>query len=275
MNPIKKLLQKDKNPLVMGILNVTPDSFSDGGKFFKIDEALKHVEKMVDEGVDIIDIGGESTRPGAKIITVDEEKSRIEPIIKAIIKTFQIPISIDTYKPEIMQLAIDLGVAMVNDVYALRKKDAIDTIANSDVMICLMHMKGNPQDMQNKPSYENITEEVTQFLQDRIDICQKSGIERSRIVIDPGFGFGKTHKNNLKLFQSIDKLKSLSAPLLIGVSRKSMIRNIIGDSESDIIHASAIMAALSIIRGSRIVRAHDVKETRNAMKTLQLKDNDI
>ena len=259
----------------MGVLNVTPDSFSDGGMFVDHKQALKHVEMMIDNGVDIIDIGAESSRPGAKKIQVDEERKRIQPVIIAIKKYFNIPVSIDTYKPEIMELGIDLGVDMINDIYALRQPGAIDIVVNSDVVLCLMHMKGTPQDMQNNPSYKNIMQEVSQFLQERINFCTQNGIDQRRLVVDPGFGFGKTHENNLKLFQSLNKLNFLSIPLLVGVSRKSMIRNIIGDSESDIIHASAIMAALSIIRGSRIVRAHDVKETRNAMKTLQLKDNDI
>ena len=273
MNSIQKLLHKNKNPLIMGVLNVTPDSFSDGGKFITPNKALKHVEMMINNDVDIIDVGAESTRPGAKIIPADEERKRIEPIIKAIKKTFQIPVSIDTYKPEIMKLGIDLGVDMINDIYALRHPGSIDTVVNSDVIICLMHMKGTPQNMQNNPLYKNVIEEIGQFLQERIIVCEKFGIDKSRIVIDPGFGFGKTHENNLELFQTLDKLKILSTPLLVGVSRKSMIRNIIGDGENDIIQASVIMAVLSVLRGAKIVRVHDVRETKIALKTLQLKDN--
>jgi len=254
----------------MGVLNVTPDSFSDGGRFITPNRALQHVESMIDNGADIIDIGAESTRPGAKLVTVDEERKRIEPVIKAIKKNFKIPVSIDTYKPKIMELGIDLGVDMINDVYALRQPGAIEIVANSDVILCLMHMQGTPKDMQNKPSYKNIINEVIQFLQERIYTCKRVGINQSRIVIDPGFGFGKTHENNLKLFQSLDKLKFLSIPLLVGVSRKSMVRNIIGDEENDIIQASAIMAALSILRGAKIVRVHDVRETKIALKTIQL-----
>ena len=273
MNLIRKLLQKNKEALIMGVLNVTPDSFSDGGKFITPNAALKHVEMMIDDGADIIDTGAESTRPGSKIVPVNEERKRIEPVIKAIKKTFNIPVSIDTYKPEIMELSIDLGIEMINDVYALRKTGAIDIAAKSDVMICLMHMQGTPKNMQNKPSYKNIIDEVSQFLQERIYVCGASGINKSRIVIDPGFGFGKTHENNLKLFQSLDKLRFLSIPLLVGVSRKSMVRNIIGDEENDIIQASAIMAALSVLRGAKIVRVHDVKETKNALKIIQLEDD--
>jgi dihydropteroate synthase len=273
MNSIIKLLQKNKEPLIMGVLNVTPDSFSDGGKFITPRKALQHVERMIDNGADIIDIGAESTRPGAKKVSVDEERKRIEPVIKFIKKNFNIPVSIDTYKPEIMELGIDLGVDMINDIYALRQPRAIEIVANSDVILCLMHMQGTPKDMQNKPSYKNIINEVTQFLQERICFCEGFGINKSRIVIDPGFGFGKTHENNLKLFQSLDKLKFLSIPLLVGVSKKTMVRNIIGDEENDIIQASAIMAALSVLRGAKIVRVHDVKETKNALKKLQLKDS--
>ena len=257
----------------MGVLNVTPDSFSDGGKFITTNAALKHVEMMIDSGADIIDIGAESTRPGAKIVSVNEERKRIEPVVKAIKKTFNIPVSIDTYKPEIMALGIDLGVEMINDIYALRQLGALDIVANSDVMLCLMHMQGTPNDMQDKPIYKNIINDVSQFLQERIFVCGEFGIDQSRLVIDPGFGFGKTHENNIKLFQSLDKLIFLSPPLLVGVSRKSMIRNIIGNKENDIIQASVIMAALSVLRGARIIRVHDVKETKIALKTLQLNDN--
>ena len=272
MNLIRKLLQKNKEALIMGVLNVTPDSFSDGGKFITPNTALQHVDMMITNGADIIDIGAESTRPGAKIVPVSEERKRIEPVVKAIKKNFNIPISIDTYKPEIMELSIDLGVEMINDIYALRKPGALDIVANSDVMLCLMHMKGTPKDMQNRPSYKNIMNEVSQFLQERIYACGAAGINQSRLVIDPGFGFGKTHENNLKLFQSLGELRISSIPLLVGVSRKSMVRNIIGDEENDIIQTSAIMAALSVLRGAKIVRVHDVIETKNALKILQLKD---
>jgi len=271
MNPIQTLLQKNKEPLVMGVLNITPDSFSDGGKFNNLSRALHHVEMMIDNGADIIDIGAESTRPGAKITPVNLERERIEPVIKAIKKNFNIPVSIDTYKPEIMELGIDLGVEMVNDIYALRQPKCLDAVLNSDIMICLMHMKGSPQDMQLNPSYKDVALEVGQFLQDRIIICEKFGIDKSRIILDPGFGFGKTYENNIKLFQSIDKLNSLSKHLLIGVSRKSMVRKIVGEAENDIIYGSAIMAAISILRGARIVRVHDIKETKNALKILKLK----
>ena len=272
MNSIQKLLQKNKKPLIMGILNVTPDSFSDGGRFIDPKKAIQHAELMINDGVDLIDIGAESTRPGAKIVEIKEERERIEPVIKAIKKNFQVPVSIDTYKPEIMKLAIDLGVEMINDIFSLRKPGSIDVVSNSNVTLSLMHMKGNPQNMQNNPSYKNVVEEVREFLQDRINICEESGIDKSRIVVDPGFGFGKTYENNLKLFQSLDKLKKLSKPLLIGVSRKSMIRNIVGNQENDIIQASAIMAALSVLKGANIIRVHDVKETKIALKILESED---
>ena len=257
----------------MGILNITPDSFSDGGCFFDQKKAIEHAELMIEDGADLIDIGGESTRPGSKIIDVNEERKRIEPILKAIKNTFKIPISIDTYKPEIMKLGIDLGVEMINDIFALRKSGSIEAVANSNVILSLMHMQGTPQDMQNNPSYIDVVDEVIEFLNSRVSSCEESGIDRSRIVIDPGFGFGKTHENNLKLFQSLDKFKILSVPILAGVSRKSMIRNIIGNQENDIIQASAIMAALSVLKGAKIVRVHDVKETKVALEILQTKDN--
>ena len=276
LSDIKKITSKRKtfnNTLIMGILNMTPDSFSDGGKFNSSSKAFKQIDFMIKSGAEIIDVGGESTRPGSKIIDFNEERKRIEPILKAIKNTFKIPISIDTYKPEIMKLGIDLGVEMINDIFALRKSGSIEAVANSNVILSLMHMQGTPQDMQNNPSYIDVVDEVIEFLNSRVTSCEESGIDRSRIVIDPGFGFGKTHENNLKLFQSLDKFKTLSVPILAGVSRKSMIRNIIGNQENDIIQASAIMAALSVLKGAKIVRVHDVKETKVALEILQTKDN--
>jgi len=257
----------------MGILNVTPDSFSDGGKFIDLKKAIQHTETMINEGIDLIDIGAESTRPGAEIVDFKEERLRIEPIIKAIKNNFKIPVSIDTYKPEIMKLGIDLGVEMINDIYALRQPGSIEAVVNSDTILSLMHMQGTPQNMQKNPFYKNIFEEVRDFLKNRINICNDSGIDKSRIVIDPGFGFGKTHQNNLKLFQSLNKLEVLSTPILVGVSRKSMIRNIVGSEENDIIQASAIMSALSILKGANIVRVHDIKQTKTALNILKLKEN--
>ena len=256
----------------MGVLNITPDSFSDGGKFIDPTRALHHTEIMIKNGIDIIDIGAESSRPGAKKIPISLERKRIEPVLKAIKKNFNIPVSIDTYKAEIMQLGIDHGAEMINDIYALGQPGSMETVLKSDTMLCLMHMQGTPQDMQDNPSYKNVTEEVRKFLKERINICKKFGIDESRIILDPGFGFGKTYENNLKLFQSIDKLNSLEKPLLIGISRKKMIRKIVGNTENDIIHGSAIMAAISVLRGARIVRVHDIQETKNALRILQLKE---
>jgi dihydropteroate synthase len=253
------------------IIKKENDFIKNGGKFITPNTALQHIDKMITNGADIIDIGAESTRPGAKIVSVNEERKRIEPVLKAIKKNFNIPISIDTYKPEIMELGIDLGVEMINDIYALRQPGALDIVANSDVVLCLMHMQGDPDNMQNKPLYKNIINDVSQFLQERIHVCSEFGIDQSRLVLDPGFGFGKTHENNLKLFQSLGKLRISTIPLLVGVSRKSMVRNIIGDEENDIIQTSAIMAALSVLRGAKIVRVHDVIETKNALKILKLK----
>ena len=269
MNKISQLLHSNSNPLIMGVLNLTPDSFSDGGKFNHLGTALKHVEYMIEHGVDIIDIGAESSRPGAEIISVNEERARLEPILKEIKKEFNFPISIDTYKPEIMRLSIDYEVDMINDIYALQKKGAIDAVSNSNLLVCLMHMQNSPANMQNSPSYKNIVSEVELFFKSRISECNKAGIKNERIIIDPGFGFGKTFEHNTDLFKNIDFFKRLSLPILIGVSRKSMVKKMVGDKENDIIQASVLMACLAIQKGARILRVHDVKETQNAISVLQ------
>ena len=269
MNKISQLLHSNSNPLIMGVLNLTPDSFSDGGKFNQLGTALKHVEYMIEHGVDIIDIGAESSRPGAEIISVNEERARLEPILKEIKKEFNFPISIDTYKPEIMQLSIDYEVDMINDIYALQKKGAIDAVSNSNLLVCLMHMQNSPANMQKSPSYKNIVSEVELFFKSRISECNKAGIKNERIIIDPGFGFGKTFEHNTDLFKNIDFFKRLSLPILIGVSRKSMVKKMVGDKENDIIQASVLMACLAIQKGARILRVHDVKETQNAISVLQ------
>jgi dihydropteroate synthase len=257
-------------PLVMGILNVTPDSFSDGGQYLDFDEALNRAEKMIEEGADIIDIGGESTRPGSDPVSEDEELKRILPIIKALQKHSNIVISVDTYKPKVMERAIDMGVAMINDVFALQQPGAIDVIKKSNVGICLMHMQGTPKTMQVNPTYQNVLSEVKSFLEERTTVLIAEGIHAERIILDPGFGFGKTFEHNITLLQNLESFQSLKLPLLVGLSRKSFIRKILSGDHDDHLSGSISAAILSILKGAKIVRVHDVKETQSAIKIMQI-----
>ncbi len=265
MPTINHMIKTKKSPLIMGILNVTPDSFSDGGHFFSPKKAIDHAFQMLDEGADMIDIGGESTKPGALPVPIDEEIARIKPVLEALKNETNLYLSLDTNKAKVMELGLDLGVSMINDVYALRNEGAMDVIAKSSCDVCLMHMQGKPQTMQTNPQYNDVVNEVKSFLSDRINACIKNDIHQDRIVIDPGFGFGKTFDDNLNVFNSITQFQDLKSPMLIGISRKSMIRTIIGDNEDDIIQLSAFMAALAAQRGASILRVHDVKETQKAL----------
>ncbi len=265
MPTINHMIKTKKSPLIMGILNVTPDSFSDGGHFFSPKKAIDHAYQMLDEGADMIDIGGESTKPGALPVSIDEEIARIKPVLEALKNETNLYLSLDTNKAKVMELGLDLGVSMINDVYALRNEGAMDVIAKSSCDVCLMHMQGKPQTMQTNPQYNDVVNEVKSFLSDRINACIKNDIHQDRIVIDPGFGFGKTFEDNLNVFNSITQFQDLKSPMLIGISRKSMIRTIIGDNEDDIIQLSAFMAALAAQRGASILRVHDVKETQKAL----------
>jgi len=257
-------------PLVMGILNITPDSFSDGGQYLDSDAALKHAEKMIEEGADIIDIGGESTRPGSDPVSSDEELKRILPIIKALKKNSNIVISVDTYKPKVMQQVIDMGVEMINDVFALQQPGAIDVIKKSNVGICLMHMQGTPKTMQLNPTYQDVVNEVKSFLEERTHSLIAEGIDSERIMLDPGFGFGKTFEHNITLLQNLESFQSLKFPLLVGLSRKSFIRKILSGDHDDHLSGSISAAILSILKGAKIVRVHDVKETQSAIKIIQI-----
>ena len=259
-----------KRPLVMGILNITPDSFSDGGKYLDVNEALKHTEKMIEEGVDIIDIGGESSRPGSDPVSADEELKRIAPIIEGIKKISDIAISVDTYKPEVMKEVIDMDVAMINDIHALQKPSAIDMIKKSNVGICLMHMQGNPKTMQLNPTYKNVVSEVKSFLEERANLLMNEGIDKSRVILDPGFGFGKTFEHNIELLQNIESFQSLNLPILVGLSRKSFIRKILNGDHDDHLSGSISAAVLSAVKGAKILRVHDVKETQSALKIIQV-----
>ena len=259
-----------KRPLIMGILNITPDSFSDGGQYLTFDTALKRAHQMIEEGVDIIDIGGESTRPGSDPVSADEELKRIMPIIEALKKESDIAISIDTYKPQVMKAVIDMDVAMINDVYALSQPGAIDIIKESNVGICLMHMQGTPKTMQVNPHYTNVVSEVKYFLESRINHLTLESIDKSRIILDPGFGFGKTFEHNIELLQHLESFQSLKFPLLVGLSRKSFIRKILNDDYDDHLSGSISAAIFSVIKGAKILRVHDVKETKSALKIINV-----
>jgi dihydropteroate synthase len=259
-----------KRPLVMGILNITPDSFSDGGMYLDSNAALKRADKMIEEGVDIIDIGGESTRPGSETVSADEELKRITPIIEGIKKISDIAISIDTYKPEVMKEVIDMDIAMINDIYALQKPNAIDLIKKSNVGVCLMHMQGTPKTMQLNPTYKNVVSEVRSFLEERANLIANEGIDKSRIILDPGFGFGKTFEHNIDLLQNIESFQSLNLPILVGLSRKSFIRKILNGDHDDHLSGSISAAILSVLKGAKILRVHDIKETQSALKIIRI-----
>jgi len=259
-----------KRPLVMGILNITPDSFSDGGKYLDFSDALKRAHAMIEEGVDIIDIGGESTRPGSDPVSIDEELKRITPIIEALKRDSDIAISVDTYKPEVMKEVIDMDVAMINDVYALTQPGAIDVIKKSEVGICLMHMQGTPKTMQINPTYKNVVSEVQSFLKGRAEMLISEGIDQSRIILDPGFGFGKTFEHNIEMLKKLESFQSLKFPLLVGLSRKSFIRKILNGEHDDHLSGSISAAIFSVLKGAKILRVHDVKETLSALKIINL-----
>ena len=262
-------------PLVMGILNITPDSFSDGGQYLDFDQALKRAETMIEEGADIIDIGGESTRPGSDPVSVDEELKRIIPIIKALKKYSNIVISVDTYKPRVMEQVIDMGVAMINDVFALQQPGAIEVIKKSNVGICLMHMQGTPKTMQLNPTYQDVVNEVKLFLEERANSLIAEDIQTERIILDPGFGFGKTFEHNISLLQNLESFQPLKFPLLVGLSRKSFIRKILSGDHDDHLSGSISAAILSIVKGAKIVRVHDLKETKSAIKIMQIAQGKI
>jgi dihydropteroate synthase len=256
-------------PHVMGIVNVTPDSFSDGGQFSSTDLAVMHALRLVDEGADILDIGGESTRPGAEPVSLDEELNRVIPVIEALNKASSVPLSIDTYKPEVMRLAIAAGVDIVNDVRALQEPRALEIVAQSNVGICLMHMQGTPQTMQNEPYYTNVVSEVKQFLIDRMNMAISHGIPKNRILLDPGFGFGKTRAHNIALIQHLDELNEIGQPLLVGLSRKSVLGSIAGGDEGQRLYASVAASVISAMKGAKILRVHDVKATVEALKVVE------
>jgi len=268
MNKIQQLLLTS-HPVVMGILNTTPDSFSDGGQFNVIDNALKHAQKMIDEGADIIDIGGESTRPDANPVTVEDELQRVLPVIESIRQQSDIAISIDTSKAEVMQAAINAGADMVNDVNALRAENAVETCARLDVPVCLMHMQGEPRLMQKEPQYKNVVEDIKQFLQQRVEACMQAGIKKEYIILDPGFGFGKTLEHNFSLLKHLDEFSVTDLPLLVGISRKSMLGTVLNAEVNERLAGSIAAAVLAYGKGAKIFRVHDVKPTVDALKVCQ------
>lgn len=254
-------------PLVMGVLNVTPDSFSDGSRYNRIDLAKKHAVEMIENGADMIDVGGESTRPGAADVSISEEIDRVVPVITAI-KGLGVAVSVDTSKPEVMIEAVNAGASMINDVRALQAEKALTTAASLQVPVCLMHMQGKPRTMQASPEYQNVVGEVTSFLQQRVKACENAGIARELICLDPGFGFGKTLRHNLLLLDQLEKLTALGLPLLVGMSRKSMLGEITGKSVEDRLAASLAVSHIAMQKGARIVRVHDVSQTHDVRQVL-------
>ncbi len=252
-------------PRVMGILNVTPDSFSDGGQFLGREAAIGQALRMVEEGAAIIDVGGESTRPGAGAVSVEEELARVIPVIEALVGEIPVPVSVDTSKPEVMRAAATAGAGMINDVSALRREGALSAAAATGLPVCLMHMQGEPRTMQANPAYDDVVAEVGDFLTERMAACESAGIPRERIVLDPGFGFGKSLDHNLSLLKHLERLRELRAPLLVGMSRKSMIGAVLDKPVKQRLHGSVALATLAAWLGASIVRVHDVSATVDAL----------
>ena len=266
--PNQSALTQLNNVQVMGIVNVTPDSFSDGGKFAHFDSALRKVELMLENGVDIIDIGGESTRPGAIDVSEKDEIARVIPLLKAIKSRFDTCVSIDTSKATVMSEAINYGADMINDVRALQNEDCLDVIAQSNVSVCLMHMQGMPRTMQENPHYKNIINDILIFFEQRIRNCEQKGIKKERLILDPGFGFGKTLEHNYQMLAQLSLFKKLNLPLLVGTSRKSMLGQLLNRDVSQRLAGSLTTAIVAVQQGASIIRVHDVAETIDAMKIL-------
>jgi dihydropteroate synthase len=255
-------------PLVCGILNVTPDSFSDGGRFAGLDRAVAHGCSLAAEGADLVDIGGESTRPGARPPTLAEELDRVVPVVEALARQISVPLSVDTSRPEVMRAAVAAGAGMINDVRALRSPGALEAAAELGVPVCLMHMQRSPETMQADPRYQDVVADVCAFLAERKRACLPAGIRPEHIVVDPGFGFGKTLSHNVALLASLDGLSSLGAPIMVGLSRKSMLGQLTGRAVGDRLPASLAAAVLAAQRGADVLRVHDVAATRDALAIL-------
>lgn len=255
-------------PQVMGILNITPDSFSDGGSHNNLVAALKHAEAMIQAGASIIDVGGESTRPNAAIVSVQEELDRVAHVVEAINKEFDVVISVDTSTPEVITESARLGAGIINDVRSLQREGALEAAKQTGLPVCIMHMRGEPRDMQQQTHYDDLLVEVKNFLLERSMICQQAGISKEKIIIDPGFGFAKTLEQNLLLFRHMDQLLTLGYPMLVGVSRKSMIGGVLGKEVTQRLYGSLALAALAITKGAHILRVHDVAETVDIVKMI-------
>jgi dihydropteroate synthase len=253
-----------RKPLIMGIVNVTPDSFSDGGLFNSFEHALQHAMQLVNHGADWLDVGGESTRPGSVPVDLEEEIRRVIPVVEALVAMKQ-SVSVDTSKPEVMQAAISAGATMINDVNALRAPGALEVVAAGSVAACLMHMQGEPRSMQSNPRYDDVVIEVRDFLSQRLNAALEAGIPRERLIIDPGFGFGKTQTQNIQMLRHLDRFCDLGVPVMVGLSRKSMLGKITGAEVNDRLHASVAAALLAVSKGAGIVRVHDVKATHHAL----------
>lgn len=255
---------------VMGILNVTPDSFSDGGSFNHLDAALSQANLMLEEGADFIDIGGESTRPGAKQVEVQEELDRVIPVIEALQQRFDTVISIDTSKAQVMKEAVATGASLINDVCALQAPGALQAALEAKVPVCLMHMQGQPRVMQHNPQYADVVQEVLDFLQQRIDSCQQAGIEKSQLIVDPGFGFGKSLEHNYEMLTYLEMFHQLKVPVLAGMSRKSMLGSLLERDPQQRLAGNIAVATIAAQKGAQIIRVHDVKETVDAVKVVNM-----
>lgn len=257
-------------PLIMGVINVTPDSFSDGGRYHQPNAAYHHAQALIAAGADVLDIGGESSSPGTMPVCIQEELDRILPVIDRIIVADPIALSVDTYKPEVMQAAISAGVACINDIYAMQKPGAIDCVKNADVTVCLMHMQGAPQTMQDAPHYaKGVVTDIDGFFVQRIKACVDAGINRARLMLDPGFGFGKTVPHNLQLVQRIARFQRHNLPVMLGVSRKSTIGKILDQPPQGRLVGGLALAVYAMLVGVSVIRTHDVLETKQAFKMLQ------
>lgn len=254
---------------VMGILNITPDSFSDGGRFTRMDAALAHVEQMLAAGATLIDVGGESTRPGAATVSVAQEVERVVPMVEAIKARFDTVVSIDTSTPEVFTESAKVGAGLINDIRALCRPGALEAAAATGLPVCIMHMQGEPASMQEAPVYTSVLDEVNQFLLERVAVCEAAGIPRERLVLDPGFGFGKSLEHNLQLFNRLDALQPAGLPVLVGVSRKSMIGQALNRPLDQRLAGGIALTALAVAKGARIIRVHDVPETMDAVRMIE------